>query len=720
MVEEETGGPRRKTYTPPETSEPFTGSLPIIGEPELRGPVSPQQPNPLAMMSPPVRTSLSDTEIFRRFDDGVVGNTADMIEELERQVNLREEEEEAFQMWVNLIRATRGADAEDIIKRERIIFDGGDPPPLHLPEPPAVEPLVLADAEDSLEVPLPDDVFTNEPAPEVLGEDSEELAVVSVDVEAAEEEIAQEALVETARVDGGEDSLEDSTPEPAESEAEPEVGRDDEWPLVQEESTGVEGHAVGEATPKNVVDRLGLSPLPESERNQSAVGLVFLWLAALVPALGVLAGSYAVIRGLGVIETVAALGASGLVAAVIIAVSARAAQLRGVPTLQVASETFGVIGNRIPSFFMFLVRLGVIATLVLFAKNFVTTLVSLTGIWPFDAWILEATTTAVLVGLVATLGILGGKWLSTTLWVSAGLSLVGVGLFVGLSAPFLAVSRSLVVWSEGPLTVIAVASLVLVSMLLLFGPTSGDPSRHLPGALSRGVPWVVGVVAVLPTVIFSSYVAWVSVSVPEWLPSLATDPLAIVGALAPVWFPVPAALVLVLPLVALGAWSVHSAGYHALVTGIQRSRPAGSAWGLVLVSAALVAHIVFDHGVARYFPSVLYSLGVVVAVWGTIVVCDRAGQSAEATNLGMSQTPMWRPSLLLGMFVSIGVGFGLLTSPVSWLSWQGYLFPVVDSLGLIDLSDAQPGVLVAMVLAGLVTLITRLSVGAKANRRVDG
>jgi hypothetical protein len=51
----------------------------------------------------------------------------------------------------------------------------------------------------------------------------------------------------------------------------------------------------------------------------------------------------------------------------------------------------------------------------------------------------------------------------------------------------------------------------------------------------------------------------------------------------------------------------------------------------------------------------------------------------------------------------VAVGLGLIDSSVSWLAWQGYLFPLLELAGLVDLSPAAPGILVAFVLAGIIS-----------------
>jgi hypothetical protein len=68
-----------------------------------------------------------------------------MMAELERQVFLKEEEEEAFTSWAQIVRNLRGDEAEPYIARQRIIFDGGDPSVLEEEELPEQ----LTDEDDS-------------------------------------------------------------------------------------------------------------------------------------------------------------------------------------------------------------------------------------------------------------------------------------------------------------------------------------------------------------------------------------------------------------------------------------------------------------------------------------------------------------------------------------------------------------------------------------------
>ena len=144
---EEAEGPRRTTFQPPaENSEALEPVAFVVNDAPSDVPSEEASPASAGYLPAPVRESLSEAEIFARFSAEGTTATTDMIIELEKQVTLKLDEEDAFESWMEIIRATREHDAEAIIDYEREIFDGGSPAPLVLPEAP--EP-TSTEADDS-------------------------------------------------------------------------------------------------------------------------------------------------------------------------------------------------------------------------------------------------------------------------------------------------------------------------------------------------------------------------------------------------------------------------------------------------------------------------------------------------------------------------------------------------------------------------------------------
>jgi len=675
----EAEGPRRKTYTPPDESAVFTGSFPVVDEDALNSPivasepVAPEAPTQArAATDPPIRQSLSDTEIMARFQGPDAGTTAEMILELERQVSLRQDEEEAFTMWANLVRATRGDDAEAIIQRERIIFDGGELEDDELPQE-KTEEAVLEEAE------IPEGV-AELVSEELTGKDSaaEELAVEEpAEVLASPEEVAP---------------LEDLTvPE-------------DQWPLQQARDEPEEASQTSEDV------------IP-AQRVQSPVtaGLVWMWSASIAPVLGIVAGAFLISRGAGFLDAVIAVVAGGLIAGLVIALGARATASAGVATISLAAETFGSRGTLVPSAILVLLRVSVVALALVGAVGIAHRVLDISGLWPLERWIALAALGVVVVGATVALGILGGRVLRMALWISAGLGLAGLVGFVVVNLGVIAsVSVDLAIGE--PLALVGTVALVVSGLLVLFAHTGGDLSAVRPGSGRPVSGLLVALGALMPLAVMAVSSALVASANPRLALTLVTDPVGSLVVGLPSWYPAPALLVLVLPLIGFAAFLLFTAGRAAEVfVGAGRTRVGVAITGALAVIAA-AAVVVFEVNVLAFFPDVLIAGGVVVAGWAGAFAAGAAlatGRPAVSEQPSSVQPASVQPASvqfapLVGMFVAIALGFGLISSGVSWLSWQGYLLPVLSQWGLIDLSPGAPGVFVALGVSALVALIAGL------------
>jgi purine-cytosine permease-like protein len=677
---EDTEGPRRKTFAPPAEGASFTGALPVMGDTDEFGapvepiaPIAPVVPAPSAAIAPPVRTALSDEEILAKFRGGTAGSTAEMMNELEAEVTLREEEKEAFTMWENLTRATRGAAAEEIIARERIVFYGD-----------TAELLSVIEAESA----LPDTI-----------DESEQEAEDHIELEAIEPE-------EITSVEGAVD--------------------DDRWPLRQGEGDArpeVDGSVVVEGNPVKVsvpvLDRTGWESTAENQKVLSTAGLFWSWWATLTPVIGIIAGAFLVSRGLGLIETVVAVGAAALLSGGIIAAGAYAGARTGLSTLHAAQMTFGRHGNSVPSALILVIRLALVGLLILGAETLTTRVVTSAGWWPFDLWILRAAIAALIAGIVVTLALLGGRVLRIGLYVSAALQALGIIGFVVLTAPALNFT-GVAVWSSSALQVLALGSLALSGLLVLFGHTGGDLARYHRGGGRSAVATVSGLVAVVPTLVFVSYVAVVAIGTPRLAITLVTDPVGTLAAELPAWSPAPLLVGLVLPLIGLASLALFSGGLASLSAGVRVSRPVATSVFAVVSAGAVAAAIVFEQPVAIYVPSLLYVSGVVLAAWGASFAMDVVLGAKRLDALATGTLPAWRVAPLLGMIVGIAAGLGMITSSFSWLGWLGYLLPLLEMAGFSDLSTGQLGVLVALGFSGFVSAVTALVLRSKAAQVAHG
>ncbi|MDA9114602.1 hypothetical protein N9J31_01890 [Pontimonas sp.] len=712
---EEAEGPRRTTFQPPaENSEALEPVAFVVNDAPSDVSSEEARPASAGYLPAPVRESLSEAEIFARFSAEGTTATADMIIELEKQVTLKLDEEEAFESWMEIIRATREHDAEAIIDYEREIFDGGSPAPLVLPEAPEPQPEPETEAPEELADDSAQQLASTEAEISSDETDSEGVGSESIDAaeelvpteEAASEEVVppqsvEEPLEESAPETTGEDSAEDSA-EVSPPEQAPKTG--EHWPLEQ-------------AATETVVAPAGI----EVASSHAGVGVLtrtFSWLVALVPLVAISAGSFLVFQGLGVLEVAAAMALAGVIAALAVGQFSRASSLSGASADIHGVSHLGRVGRPLLGGLALVLRSVLATVLVILTATVLVDIIDESGFWtlvPWDFWILRAIAGAIVVGAVAALAALGGTVLRVAMFASGGLGLLGSLALIVLALPGLDMSMTLS-WEGEYMPVVAAASFLLAGLLLLLGVVAEDHSQlAATDSPSRAPGLISALVSVVPLSALVIFVSWWADSSPLTGLSLVADPVGAVVSDLPTWFPLPALAFLALPLLGLAALALHSAGAGVSLVGIPgQARHHSLALGVV-IAGVLAALIATDFSVISVLPDLVYTLGVVVAAWaGTMVLTSLF--SASRTN---HHIPAVRLAPLLAALLGLGAGLGLVSSSVPWLSWQGYLFPLGEQAGLMDLSPAQPGVLVAFVLAALVSLLGELVTRATASSSKD-
>lgn len=681
-------GPRRKTYTPPDADAVFTGSFPVIEDddapsPTIAPPIAPAAPTVRAATEPPVRTSLSDQAIIDRFASGEAGSTAQMMAELEAQVELREAEEEAFEMWANLTRATRGAAAEAIIARERLIFDGGTP------------------------------------------DDDEEEAEAEPDEESVDANVAQDdaAHDDTAPDDAAQASADDEQPE-AEAEVDSELPeeaseeaetRDEEladaianqWPINQSEGDADDSPVVEESESPTTAGK-DSSDLPSA----TTAGLAWLWAAVAAPVVGLVGGGFLVSRGLGLLEALVALAVPALMVG--LSVGFMASRGAGTSSLNLGRTTFGHAANAPVALVLTLARIALAAVLLVGAVGVASRVVALASLWPYPTWVLTASLGAVVAVAAAVLAVWGGAVLRVALWSSAaisGLGLVSLVLWLTLGHG-VALIPAAVGWDTPWVTVSALSAVVLSALILVVGLGASDLVDLRPGSGRAPVGLSSALGSIIPLLVVIGVGLLLAGGNPGLAITLVTDPVGSIIAGMPAWYPAPVIVALALPLVGLSALVLHGAGRGADAVAPAIPRRAATAGIAVIATGLAAVALAFGVSLVAYIPDVLLSLGVVLAAWIGAVAKD-IGVRGETS---VEPAPV-RIGVVLGFVVSIAIGLGLVTSRIEWLSWQGYLFPVLEQLGVVDLSRSGIGVWVALVLSALVAFFS--AVYHRRRARVD-
>ena len=653
--------PRRSTF-----QEPLEENLPssefVLLEEATVQPDTPVTPQYFA---PPVRTSRTQQDIIAAFESEGSSGSGDKIAELETQLALQSEEEAAFASWEVVIRETRPDRAAEIIAHEREIFDGAEPSELvfepveaaELPDTTPLEAEATVEEEDAVqaqdlgEIPVdPPPVSNPEPAPDPDPEPASAPETVSA-----------------------------SEPIDAAAGAPP---RSEVWPLMQ-------GGLVDEP----------VSMLSDSEDPpfQGLWPLVSTWGFALVPFLGLTAGVWVVSMGLSFLQALVVASVATLVIGFVVASLAKVSTP--------IQNTFGRVGSVLPALLMVVLRLMALALVLWWVSRTAAELAVIAGWWSGPQWVAH-TVAAVVLGVFSFAHVFfRASVMRVTLWASAGLGVLGTTAVIVRTAPEI-VAPPTWTWTAEILPLFSAGSLVLVLGLVAFAPVANSLASLAPRSGSRLVGAMSGIASVLPLGLLMSYAAWMSESAPGFAVGILRDPIATMGTGLGTWFPAPMLVVLVLPFtgfLAIGLWSLVGSLKEMSVPGPR------SAYGSVLmltVGGLVALGILFESSFLDALPDAFFTAGVIVAACvGTIAIDSVIPGKVQATR-GLS----WRWGPFEGMAVAVAVGLGVVSSDISWLSWQGYLLGFLESQGFGDLAPGNLGIVFALLLGGMGSALSAIPV----------
>ena len=752
--------PRRSTFSPPEVDQ----EVPLnLGDDQAdtappaptRPPVTPPPVAPVvpsgtpSIPPPPARSSLSDQEIFATLGHG--GNTEALMNALQEQVELRKIENEEFESWAELIRQSTDEDAaESTIAQARIEFGGyetGQIPIVEVDEEVSEEPVALVEPEAADD--LADFVLPR------LGQApvEEDPAPAEVSVESVEEQPAP--LGEFEQVLSDEDavspptnawplpSVEQSTPEPlvepepepvqepvfssptpVEPEPAPEPELDVPQPVsAKEPAPSAEMPGVALTAEQMVFapakrlsfDHVGEEISPDNARSDKGLQLFWTWWAVGAPIVGVLLGAYLVDTGLNLVQAVIASILGVVVASLPVVVGTIVGIRTGLPTLVASRAAYGLAGNIIPAIVMTLVRILVAGVFIWSSAWMVSGILLESNYWNGDPAIIEVITGAIAVVATITLALIGRGMIQWTLWVSAGLATLGLIFVVVVTAP---VMGSAALAGQGASTgaLIAAVALVMSVFMITWAHFGTDLARfHRPYGTASGTS-LAALGAVVPPILVLAWGAMLAASDAAFREALFADFFDTVLELAPEWYPIPAVLVLALPLIGLAALALHSAGYAVISLGVKMSRYVGVAIAGAIAALIALGIVVFIPGFTHYLSDLALITGVLVAsVVGGIsgeVLTRRVHLDARLLTGEAGNYYRWRIAPVIGFVVAADVGLGLVETDIPGLSWIGYHVGYLSMAG-IDVSGWQMGPLAALIVALAFNLFEGIKTGVE-------
>ena len=641
-------GPRRKTYEPPADDAVFTGSLPIIGDDAEDSPVVLEQR--LGYPAPPTRSSMSELAILQKFREPGAGSTTEMIAELERQVLLKEEEEEEFSSWAAIMRNLKGEDAEPIISRERIIFDGGDPGPLEQ---------VVSTIE-------------------TLDEHEDEADERPTEGDSAES-LVHDLLEE-------EDSIEEAGYEDDDSSLEQEL--DDVGSEAEEEETFREQLQVTTSTHTTSPDGGGQAPW----------SLVLSWWGLAIPLVAVSAGSFLAFSGLGMAESLVTTLVVAIVVGIIAGVFGHQRYRRDLAPDRLMTLTFGRWGAILPGVLMGLAQAALLAFLLWWTSDSLASIVVGAGLWPYAEWIAVSGGAGLALAVIGALALLPSRVLQVALFVSFGASLVGLGSLLVVGIPVVVPEVSWT-WNASWMSVVSAGSVLLSCGLLALVHTPLDVAglSKTSRSAAGGVLGAVGLM--IPFGAMVLFTVWMAESSALVSVGLAGNPIGTLTEGQPAFYPVFAIAGIVAPLLVAASVLTRAAAVNLKVLGIPGPVSVHRATALILSTGTVTALLLLEIDPLRFVVDGALTAGVVAAAVSGVM----AKEWAVLGSKDIIRETQVRATSVIALVVALSVGFGFLTSEVWWLSWQGYLLPVAELAGLIDLSPAALGVLASFVVAGVIS-----------------
>ncbi|HEU4849908.1 MAG TPA: cytosine permease [Terrimesophilobacter sp.] len=459
------------------------------------------------------------------------------------------------------------------------------------------------------------------------------------------------------------------------------------------------------------VEESSVEPTAVDQRVGRAARMFWLWFAANSSVVSLAFGGAVFALGMSLRQAIVATLAGVALSFLPLGLGTLAGKWSGQPTMIVSRAAFGHLGNILPAVLALVVRLFWGAVLL---------------------WFLAAGTARILAGAelggglsepqLTIIGLAAGFLLALVIaFFGYGLlarfqlivTVISAILIIGLIVitwPAVSISTALTV-GDGPWILVVTGAVLVFSFVgLVWAVSSADLARYQrPGGSGAASMLWSTFGATIPAFVLIAYGAVLAASNPDVATGLVETPLDTIALLIPTWYPIPLIAALALSLLSGVVISIYSGGFALQATGATMRRSAS----VVIVGVALAGvAILLALSVGDFtllLRDVATSLAVPVAAWAGIFAAEmmirnrRFDTKSLVTRGGVYSDVNW--TNLTALVLASAIGFGLTTATVGWLSWQGYLFPLLDVAGASDLAASDLGVLVALVLGLLVPII---------------
>lgn len=456
------------------------------------------------------------------------------------------------------------------------------------------------------------------------------------------------------------------------------------------------------------VESNGLNVIAEGERRGTPRVLFWPWFASNISVLAIPYGAYVLGFGLSFWQAVGA-SVVGIVLSFLLCGFVSLAGKRGsAPTMVVSRASFGINGNRLPSFVSWLLTVGWETVLVVLATLASATVFERLG-WG-GGTLTKVIALVVVVAITVTAGIFGFTLIMRLqTWITVATAVLTV-VYIVLASSHISWSTVSARPGAGLPEVIGATVLLITALGLGWVNCAADYSRYLPrDASSAGVVWWTTVAASIGPVVLVVFGLLLTGSDAALSTAVQSDPIGALTTILPTWFLLPFALVAVLGLVGGIILDIYSSGLSLLSLGLRVTRPVAAMIDGALMTVGAVVVVFFASNFVGPFQGFLITMGVPIAAWcgiflGDLTLRRRAyADTALYDSRGRYGSVRWSAVVL--MVVGTAIGWGLVVNTFAgWLSWQGYLLgPFGGKQG--TWAYASLGVLIALAVGYLGTIL---------------
>ena len=449
------------------------------------------------------------------------------------------------------------------------------------------------------------------------------------------------------------------------------------------------------------IEQNGINPIPDSERHGGPLELFWIWFAANISVLAIVYGAIIVSYGLSLGQGILAAFVGTWLSFLLVGFVSLAGKRAGAPTLVLSRAPFGVFGNLLPNLASYLSLVGWETVLVALSTLAVEALFKRLG-WPTGNG-LTAISFLLIAALVIAIGLLGHAtivriqtWFT---WAFTALTVVFVALEISKIDWNTVTAMHAGSWTNAWLPA---TSIMMAALGLGWVNAASDYSRYLPRAVSsRAVIGWTTVGASLAPFLLIVFGILLSAKNASALAN-SSNPIGDLAANLPTWFLVPYLIVAVGGLVAGAVLDIYSSGLNLLTLGVKLPRYQSVAIdGTIMILGNIYILFVAQSFIVP-FEAFLSVLGVLLTAWVAIFLVDMAmlrGEGYREPDLynfrGGSYFYLsgFNPRAVIAWLAAVIVGFGLIQTTVSWLTWLGWW-----ARG--PFAGSSLGILVAFVVAG--------------------